>query len=95
MLQLIVPGWEDPQGRKHNILLVGYKDEAIQPYLNRQELMGTDVERGTVRLGFDISRYIPEGDLFRISGEDGNIHEFLIKERMPRRGEGCWTRGWP
>ncbi len=54
--------------------------------------MGTDVERGTVRLGFDISRYIPEGDLFRISGEDGNIHEFLIKERMPE-GRGMLDQG--
>ena len=92
MLQLIVPGWEDPQGRNHNILLVGYKDEAIQPYLNRQEKMGTDVERGTVRLGFDISRFIPEEGLFRIRGEDGNIYEFLIKERMPE-GRGMLDQG--
>ena len=92
MLQLIVPGWEDPQGRKHNILLVGYKDEAVQPYLNRQETMGTDVERGTVRLGFDIARFIPEEHLFQIRGEDGNIHEFLITERM-QEGRGMLDQG--
>lgn len=92
MLQLIVPGWEDPQGSRHNILLVGYKDEAVQPYLSRQEKMGTDVERGTVRLGFDISRMIPEEGLFIIKGEDGNIHEFQIKERMPE-GKGMLDQG--
>ncbi len=92
MLQLIFPGWEDPQGRKHNIFLVGYKDEAIQPHLSMQEKMGTDIERGTVNLGSEISSLIPEDSLFFIKGEDGNIHKFIIKERIPE-GSGMLDQG--
>jgi ABC-type lipoprotein release transport system permease subunit len=85
ILQLKYPDWKDPNGSSHQIVVIGYKDEAIQRYLSRQELMGTDVEKGTVQVGALLAKNIPEGEPFRIKGENGEMYEFRIAERF---GEG-------
>src|SRR4030043_1405104 len=81
ILQVKYPDWRDPNGSSHQILLIGYKDEAMQRFLPEQELMGTDVEKGTVHVGSLLGRKIPEGEPFRITGKDGNIYEFKIAQR--------------
>lgn len=73
ILQAKYPDWRDPNGSSHQILLTGYKDEAMQRFLSKQEIMGTDVPKGSVRLGALIARNIPEGELFSIRGADGKI----------------------
>jgi len=50
-LQVKYPDWTDPNGSSHQIVLFGYKDEAMQRFLPRQETMGFDVEKGTVHAG--------------------------------------------
>jgi len=57
----------------------------MQRFLPEQELMGTDVEKGTVHVGSLLARNIPEGMPFRISGSDGNVYTFRITKRF---GEG-------
>ncbi len=52
ILQVKYPDWTDPNGSTHQIVLFGYKDEAMQRFLPKQETMGFDVEKGTVHVGF-------------------------------------------
>ncbi len=85
ILQVKYPDWKDPNGSSHQILLIGYKDEAMQRFLPEQELMGTDVEKGTVHVGSLLARNIPEGSLFKIKGSDGKEYTFKIAKRF---GEG-------
>jgi putative ABC transport system permease protein len=85
ILQVKFPDWKDPNGSSHQILLIGYKDEAMQRYLPEQELMGTDVEKGTVQIGSLLARNIPEGSPFRITGSEGKEYTFKISKRF---GEG-------
>ncbi len=92
ILQVKYPGWTDPNGSKHQILLVGYKDEAMQRFLPAQELMGTDVLPGTVQLGAFVSVNIPEGEPFRITGSDGTMHEFRVAGRFAE-GKGMIDQG--
>jgi len=85
ILQVKFPDWKDPNGSSHQILLIGYKDEAMQRFLPEQELMGTDVEMGTVQIGSLLARNIPEGTPFRITGSEGKEYTFTISKRF---GEG-------
>ncbi len=92
ILQLKYPDWTDPNGSRHQILVAGYKDEAVQRYLSRQETMGFDVEKGTVHLGTLVAKNIPEGEPFKIRGKDGKMHEFRIAKRL-EEGKGMLDQG--
>ncbi|MBN1108620.1 MAG: FtsX-like permease family protein [Bacteroidales bacterium] len=92
ILQVKYPDWKDPNGSSHQIMLIGYKDEAMQRFLPQQEIMGTDVEKGTVHVGSLVSRNIPEGVPFRIADKDGRIHEFRISKRL-EEGRGITDQG--
>jgi len=92
ILQVKYPDWRDPNGSSHQILLTGYKDESMQRFLAKQEIMGTDVPKGYVRLGALVSRNIPEGELFSIRGADGKIHHFEVDERLIE-GKGMLDQG--
>ncbi len=92
ILQLKYPDWTDPNGSRHQILVAGYKDEAVQRFLSRQETMGFDVEKGTVHVGYLIAKNIPEGEMFKIAGKDGQIHEFVIAKRL-EEGKGMLDQG--
>ena len=92
ILQVKYPDWKDPNGSSHQILLVGYKDEVMQRFLPKQEIMGTDVAKGTVHVGAFISRNIPEGDPFIITGNDGNKYRFEIAKRL-EEGRGMIDQG--
>lgn len=87
ILNLKYPNWRDPKGSVHRIVLTGYKDEAEQIYLSKQKTMGNNVKKGKVRIGFDISKNIPEGWPFIIKGKDGKLHKFTISKRM-QEGHG-------
>ena len=84
--------WKDPRGSVHKIILTGYKDEAEQTYLPRQEKMGYDIKTGEVKIGYDIAQNIPEGQAFIITGNDGKKHQFKILERMAE-GRGILDQG--
>src|SRR4030042_4510788 len=71
ILQVKYPDWKDPNGSSHQILLIGYMNEAMQRFLPEQELMGTDVEKGTVQVGSQLAKNIPEGAPFKITGSEG------------------------
>ncbi|HLN56674.1 MAG TPA: FtsX-like permease family protein [Bacteroidales bacterium] len=92
ILQVKHSDWKDPNGSSHQILLMGYKDEAMQRFLPKQETMGFDVEPGTVHLGSLISRNIPEGAPFTITGNDGAQHSFTIAKRL-EEGRGMIDQG--
>ncbi len=92
ILQIKYNDWKDPNGSSHQILLVGYKDEAMQRFLPRQEIMGTDVVKGTVHVGALLSRNIPEGSLFKMSGKDGQEYSFEIAKRLDE-GKGMIDQG--
>ena len=92
ILQLKFPDWTDPNGSKHQIFVAGYKDEAMQRYLPRQETMGFDVKKGTVHVGSLLSKNIPAGQPFRITGKDGASHEFTIAKRLSE-GQGMLDQG--
>lgn len=92
ILQVKMNDWKDPNGSIHRIVLAGYKDEAMQRYLNPQEIMHTDVEEGTVQIGNLISENIPEGSPFVIVGKDGKSHEFTIAKRFAE-GRGILDQG--
>jgi ABC-type lipoprotein release transport system permease subunit len=92
MLQLKYPDWTDPNGSHHQIIVVGYKDEAMQRFLPQQELMGTDVVKGSVYVGALLSRNIPEGETFKITGKDGTPYEFSIAKRL-EEGKGMIDQG--
>lgn len=92
ILQLKYSDWKDPNGSTHQIVLMGYKDEAMQRYLPKQETMGFDVEPGTVHIGALIARNIPEGSPFVIKGNDGNEYSFTIAKRLDE-GKGMSDQG--
>lgn len=92
ILQLKYPDWIDPNGSRHQIVVMGYKDEAMQRFLNKQETMGFDVVQGTVHIGALLSKNIPEGETFKITGEDGVQHEFEIAKRLAE-GKGMMDQG--
>ncbi len=92
MLQVKYPDWIDPNGSRHQILVVGYKDEAMQRYLPRQQIMGYDVVPGTVHVGSLLSKNIPEGESFRIKDKDGIEREFKIAKRF-EEGKGMLDQG--
>lgn len=84
--------WQDPRGSTHHILLMGYKDEAMQRFLPKQEIMGYDVEPGTVHLGALVSANIPDGSPFVITGKDGNQYSFKVAKRL-EEGKGMTDQG--
>jgi len=92
ILQVKYDDWKDPNGSSHQILLVGYKDEAMQRFLPRQEIMGTDVVKGTVHIGSRLSRNIPEGTPFTITGKNGKQYSFDIAKRLDE-GRGMIDQG--
>ncbi len=92
ILQLKYPNWIDPNGSSHQIIVVGYKDEAMQRFLSKQETMGFDVAQGTVHVGARLSVNIPEGESFKIIGTNGHIYEFEIAERFAE-GKGMIDQG--
>jgi len=92
ILQLKYPDWIDPNGSRHQIVVSGYKDEAVQRFLNKQETMGFDVEPGTVHVGALLSVNIPEGEPFRILGKGGEEHTFEIAKRLIE-GKGILDQG--
>jgi len=92
ILQVKYPDWTDPNGSLHQIVVVGYRDEAMQRFLPKQEIMGTDVLKGTVHVGAFLARNIPEGEPFRIKGDDGAMHEFRIEKRF-EEGKGMLDQG--
>jgi len=92
ILQLKYPNWIDPNGSSHQIVVVGYKDEAMQRFLSKQETMGFDVEKGTVHVGALLSVNIPEGESFKITGKDGKQYEFEIANRLAE-GKGMMDQG--
>lgn len=92
ILQLKYPNWTDPNGSNHQIVVIGYKDEAMQRFLSKQETMGFDVTKGTVQVGAFLSVNIPEGEPFRITGKDGKMYEFEIVKRFAE-GKGILDQG--
>jgi putative ABC transport system permease protein len=92
ILQLRYPDWKDPNGSLHQIVVIGYKDEAMQRFLPKQETMGFDVPKGTVHVGALLAKNIPEGQPFVITGIDGNLHAFQIAERLGE-GKGMLDQG--
>ena len=92
ILQLKYPDWTDPNGSLHQIVVVGYKDEAIQRNLPRQEIMGFDVKRGTVHLGALLAKNVPDGDVFSIRDKDGKAHAFTVAKRLGE-GKGMMDQG--
>jgi putative ABC transport system permease protein len=92
ILQVKYPDWKDPLGSSHQVVLMGYKDEAMQRFLPKQETMGYDVEKGTVNVGALIARNIPEGSPFVITGRDGNQYSFRIASRLTE-GKGMADQG--
>jgi len=92
ILQVRYPDWKDPNGSSHQIVLAGYKDEAMQRFLPRQETMGFDVKKGTVQIGSLIARNIREGDPFTIKGADGELRNFNIDKRL-EEGRGMLDQG--
>jgi ABC-type lipoprotein release transport system permease subunit len=92
ILQVKYPDWRDPNGSSHQIILMGYKDEAMQRYLPKQEIMGFDVEKGTVQVGALVARNIPEGQPFTIKGSDGRQYSYPIGKRL-EEGKGLTDQG--
>lgn len=92
ILQLKYPDWVDPNGSRQNIIVMGYKDEAMQRFLSKQETMGFDVAKGTVHVGALLWKNIQEGETFKIVGKDGVQHEFEIAKRLVE-GKGMIDQG--
>lgn len=92
ILQIRYPDWKDANGSTHQIILFGYKDEAEQIYLNKQETMGFDVKKGTVQLGALVARNVAPGAPFIIEGVDGKQHSFLVDKRL-EEGKGMRDQG--
>jgi putative ABC transport system permease protein len=92
MLQVKYPDWKDPNGSFHQIVLVGYKDEAMQRFLPKQEIMGFDVKKGTVHVGALISKNIAPGDPFVIKGADDKLYNFIVEKRL-EEGRGMIDQG--
>ena len=92
ILQIKYPDWEDANGSTHQIILYGYKDEAEQKYLSRQETMGFDVKKGTVHLGALVAKNIMPGVPFIIDGVDGRQYSFTVDKRL-EEGKGMRDQG--
>lgn len=92
ILQIKFPDWKDPNGSTHQILLIGYKDEAEQKYLPKQETMGFDVRKGTVQLGALVAKNIRPDQPFIIEGADGKQYSFLVDKRL-EEGRGMMDQG--
>lgn len=92
ILQVRFPEWKDPNGSTHQIMLFGYKDEAIQKFLPAQETMGFDVAKGTVVLGSLIGKNIKPGNPFVIAGSDGKPYTFIVSRRL-EEGRGLMDQG--
>jgi putative ABC transport system permease protein len=92
ILQLKYPEWIDPNGSRLQIIVMGYKDEAMQRFLPKQETMGFDVEKGSVHVGYLLGKNIPEGQPFKIMGKDSSQHEFKIAKRL-EEGRGIIDQG--
>ena len=92
ILQVKYPDWKDPNGSSHQVVLIGYKDEAMQRFLPKQEIMGYDVLKGTVQVGALIAKNIPEDAPFIINGSDGKEYNFKIAKRL-EEGKGMIDQG--
>ena len=92
ILQIKYPDWKDANGSSHQIVLYGYKDEAQQIYLNRQEIMGFDVKKGTVHLGALVAKNVEPGAPFIIEGVDGNPYSFAV-DKILEEGNGMRDQG--
>lgn len=92
ILQVKYPEWKDPNGSLHQILLTGYKDEAMQRFLPEQETMGFDVEKGSVQVGSLLAKNIPAGAPFNILGKNGEQFSFKIAKRL-EEGKGMVDQG--
>lgn len=92
ILQVKMPEWKDANGSVHQIILFGYKDEAVQRYLSRQETMGFDVKKGTVQLGALVAKNVKPGEAFIIEDKDGKSHSFDVDLRLDE-GKGMRDQG--
>jgi putative ABC transport system permease protein len=92
ILQVKYSDWKDPNGSSHQIVLMGYKDEAMQRFLPEQETMGFDVSQGSVNVGALVARNIPEGAPFSIKGSDGKQYNLKIARRLDE-GQGIIDQG--
>ncbi|MCP4313678.1 MAG: FtsX-like permease family protein [Bacteroidetes bacterium] len=92
ILQVKMPEWKDANGSVHRIILFGYKDEAIQRYLSRQETMGFDVKKGTVQLGALVAKNVKPEAHFIIEGIDGKSQSFTVEKRL-EEGKGLRDQG--
>ena len=92
ILQIKYSDWKDTNGSSHQIVLIGYKDEAMQRFLPQQETMGFNVEKGTVHVGALVARNIPQGTPFIITGSDGKQYSFEIARRL-EEGKGMIDQG--
>ena len=92
ILQVKYPDWTDANGSSHQIVLIGYKDEAMQRFLPKQETMGFDVAKGTVQVGALIAKNINQGAPFIIKGSDGKLYNFEIAKRL-EEGKGIIDQG--
>lgn len=92
ILQVKMPEWKDANGSVHQIILFGYKDEALQRFLSRQETMGFDVIKGTVQLGALVAKNVKPGEPFIIEGVDGKSHSFVVDIRL-EEGKGIRDQG--
>jgi putative ABC transport system permease protein len=92
ILQIKYPDWKDANGSSHQIVLYGYKDEAQQIYLNRQEIMGFDVKKGTVQLGALVAKNVEPGAPFIIEGVSGNSYSFTV-DKILEEGNGMRDQG--
>jgi putative ABC transport system permease protein len=92
ILQIKYPDWKDANGSTHQIVLYGYKDEAEQKYLNRQEIMGFDVKKGTVQLGALVAKNVKAGTPFIIEGADGKPYSFTV-DKILEEGNGMRDQG--
>ena len=92
ILQIKYPDWKDANGSSHQIVLYGYKDEAQQIYLNRQEIMGFDVKKGTVQLGSLVAKNVEPGAPFIIEGADSNTYSFTV-DKILEEGNGMRDQG--
>ena len=92
ILQIRYPEWKDSNGSTHQIVLFGYKNEAMQRYLPKQETMGFDVAKGTVHVGALVAKNIRPDAPFIIDGKDGKQYSFKVDERL-EEGRGMMDQG--
>ncbi len=92
MLQVKYPDWKDSNGSTHQIILFGYKEEAMQRFLPIQETMGLDVEKGTVHVGALVAKNLKSGEPFTIKGTDGRPYSFNVAKTL-EEGKGLNDMG--